>query len=552
MFNWIIEKARTQGADRDKAHKYLLEMEDAKFRDLMQGHDDFVPYMEKVKDPSILIGTATDSFGQGVPVRIETDKIPANWIVQGGVGTGKTTFVTSVLARAMEHDYPIGVVDCKEGFFDAALRWTAALAYRMEPARREQFIRTLAVINPFSDALVPLNVCKVVPGSTPEIQAYNVCLSLSRLYSSDMSFHMENILRHLLLLLTESGLTLVEAPLVMQDDNLRNILVLRSTYRPVKDFFLSAYDNLPPSSKTSLLTRIQNLLLAENIKLMLGADDLIDLKTILDRGHPLFMFLGKGPDAPEEQVDLMASLILQLLFQAALSTVSDKRRPYQIIMDEFFHLLEAPALEKRFNTALTTFRSFGVMFSLVMHNFSQVPGGLRENIINHCYYMAIFRTSSRNAQNFGDFLPEHDAAYLKQVLRKTGRPPSKHEVRAHLIENLERLPDRHCYWYDKRKPYRALLLRVPDISTPEESAGISKNELEDFMKSEGILLGGYAQPKEELRRQIEARRKRLEEMTRLPPVHFSSEPEHIDAPAGANAGPGEKNSRGKKKKPGLG
>src|SRR5262249_26118788 len=150
---------------------------------------------------------------------------------------------------------------------------------------------------------------------------------------------------------------------LMQDDVLRGKLVQRSTNPAVKDFFLRTYPSVPPNSKSSLLTRIQSLLLPEKLRLMLGADDFIDLKGILDRGHPLFIFLGKGPDVPEEQVDLIGSLILQLLFQSSYSADS-VRRPYQIVLDEFFHLLDAPALEKRFETALTTLRSFGVNLSL--------------------------------------------------------------------------------------------------------------------------------------------------------------------------------------------
>lgn len=549
-FDWCVETIRGRQSDWIKARKYVAESARSSFKEIMQGYDAFVPCMDEVSEPSILIGTAKDSLGNEVPVRIATDEIHRNWLVTGGTGSGKTSFVASVFARALEHGYGIGLVDCKEGFFDSALRQVSAMAYRMESPRRQQFIRSLAVINPFSDALVPLNICKLLPGTNPEIQAYDVCLSLSRLFSSDMGFQMENILRHLLLLLIEADLTLVEAPEVMQDDLLRDILVSRSTNPAVKDFFLRAYPSVPSNSKFALLTRIQNLLLAENIKLMLGADDLIDLKTILDRGQPLFMFFGKGSGAPEEQVAVLASLVLQLLFQAAFNTKSGKRRPYQIILDEFFHLLDAPALEKRFETALTTLRSFGVMISLVMHNFSQVSGALRESILNNCDYTAVFRTHSRNAQFFGEFLPELDPEIVRETLKKTGRQPAKHEVRAQLMSRLQQLPNRHCYFYDKQKPYRALLLRAPDVPTPEQALGISEDALEDFIHKEGILLGGYALPKDELRRQIENRQRRLKEITRLPPVHLKVVPDSNGSSA-ANIEPGE-NSSTKRKRPKIG
>jgi hypothetical protein len=550
MIEWFVETMRGRQSDWLKARKYIFEAANSSFKEMMQGYDAFVPYMDKIDDPSILIGTAKDSVGKEVPVRIATSEIHRNWLITGGTGSGKTSFITSVFARALEHGYGIGVVDCKEGFFDSALRQVAAMAYRMETVQRQEFIRRLAVINPFSDALVPLNVCKLIPGNTPEIQAYDVCLSLSRLFSSDMGFQMENILRHLLLLLIEADLTLVEAPELMQADLLRDILVNRSTNPAVKDFFLRAYPSVPSNSKFALLSRIQNLLLAENIRLMLGADDLIDLKAVLDKGQPLFMFFGKGQGAPEEQVGILASLVLQILFQAAFSTKSGKRRPYQILLDEFFHLLDAPALEKRFETALTTLRSFGVMLSLVMHNFSQISGTLRESILNNCDYTAVFRTHSRNANFFGDFLPELDPEIVAASLKKTGRAPAKHEVRAQLLSRLQQLPDRHCYFYDKQKPYRALLVRVPTVPRPESTLGISEEALDEFMHKQGIFRGGYALPKQELRRQIETRQRRLKEITRLPPVHLHAVPEN-NAPTTANAEPGE-NTSSKRKRPKIG
>src|SRR5207253_9453291 len=97
-----------------------------------------------------------------------------------------------------------------------------------------------------------------------------------------MGFHMENILRHLLLLLMESELSLVEAPVVLRDDVLRGILAERSKNQAIKEFFFRIYPELAQISKDALMARLQSLLLPENLRLMLGADDLIDLKALLD------------------------------------------------------------------------------------------------------------------------------------------------------------------------------------------------------------------------------------------------------------------------------
>jgi hypothetical protein len=145
-----------------------------------------------------------------------------------------------------------------------------------------------------------------------------------------------------------------------------------------------------------------------------------------------------------------------------------------------------------------------------MQNFSQISGTLRDTILGNCDVMAIFRTSSRNAQYFGDFLPELDPEIVEKALQKTGKPPHRMEVRSQLTERIQRLPDRHCYFYDRRRPYRALLLRVPDVPHPHEPIHISREKLAEFMTAQGIRQGRAGLSKAVLRGQIEARRARLQ------------------------------------------
>src|SRR5439155_68171 len=141
---------------------------------------------------------------------------------------------------------------------------------------------------------------------------------------------------------------LVEAPLILQDEIVRGLLVARSQHPMVREFFMRTFLSVPNASKDALLTRLQALVLPENLRLMLGADDLIDFAGTFDRGDPLFVFLGMGPGVPQELVEILGTLILQLIFQGAAGGSLRRRRPYLVIADEFFHLIDVPALAKRF------------------------------------------------------------------------------------------------------------------------------------------------------------------------------------------------------------
>ncbi len=513
MIERWIEIVRGRGRDTEQARAHLIGAALAAYRNATEGHDAFLQAAQHSAGAAFVVGIASDSTGARVPVRLGAKAMAAHWLIQGGTGTGKTTFVTRFVAWALTHRVPIGVIDCKSGFFRAVVQWAGALAYRMAPAERAAFLRRLAIIDPFGDALVPLNVCRALPGVSPETRAYDVTLALSRLFDTALSLHMENILRHTVILLTAAHLSLVEAPAVLEDELLRGVLVERYGDRRLKEFFFRTYPTLPESSKHALGARLQALLMPENLRLMLGADECIDLRGIVTRGDPLIAFLGKGLNVPEELVTVIGSLLLQLLWQGAYAS-GGRHRPYLVVLDEFFHLLEAPGLADRFGTALTTLRSFGMHLCAVMHHFTQVPPSLRETFLAHCDLMALFRTSSRNVEFFGDFLPEVDAAMVAAALRRTGEAPPRGAMRRAIAEQLQRLPDRHCFWADRRQPYRSVRLRVPDFPAPHEIVRLSERELDAFTAECYVSTGGYAVQREVLQTQIAVRQQRLDALLR--------------------------------------
>ena len=207
MLQRWIEAVRGRARDRHKARAHVVDAAAAAYRDAVADHDAFARAAENITGPSFLVGTANDSMGTPVPVRLPVYAMLVHWLVQGGTGTGKTTFVTAFVAWALAHGVPIGVVDCKSGFFQAVMQWAGALAYLMNPAERAAFRRRLVIISPFGNTLVPLNICRVPPGVSAELVAYDVTLALSRLFETALSVHMENIMRHAMLLLSAADLS---------------------------------------------------------------------------------------------------------------------------------------------------------------------------------------------------------------------------------------------------------------------------------------------------------------------------------------------------------
>lgn len=517
MLRNIIELVRGRMTDYAKAQAYLRLFAAETYGSGFGANS--AAALDDQDTPSITIGTARGPDGDAVPVNMSAG-YRGHATILGTTGSGKTKSSEHQFAERLWLGGGVGEVDFKNDLHPTCLRWAGAYAYELPEAQRPAFIRRLAIVNPFAaDALPPFNVCQEFAGWSREVQAYEVTKSLSRLFDQGLTFHGENVLRHLLILLMEQRLSLVEAPDVLQDELLRAMLVEHSRNDGVREFFHRTYAEVPLVAKQALCTRLQSLLLPENVRLMLGADSIIDLRTILDRGQPLLAFFGKGGGVPEEQAEMLAGLFLNLFFQAAYST-SGRTRPYTMMLDEFFHIL-TPALTRRFNSALTTLRSYGVNLMLILHTFSQVEASLRETILGNCDALGIFRTSGKNAEWLGDFLPNHDPELAAAMLRRSGEFPSSRTMRAAMIERLQRLPNRQCFWYDRRQPHRAILMRVPDVPEPHEAVRLSAGELDRFIQDNAIHVGGYALPKTVLRGQIAARQERLRQLMR-PPIRLAA------------------------------
>lgn len=538
---------RGRQIDREKAWDYLADEAEAAFREAVGDYDQFVEHVRDVNTPSLMLGTARDAGGHAVPVHYALKDLFGFGVVQGGQGTGKTFLQAHILAACLAHGLPVGCFDFKEGLHELALQWCGAIAYRMDAAARQAFIKRLHIVNPFGATLAPFNVCHVPPGTSRKAQAYDITDVLSRMDDHGLSTSMGLALRHLILLLMEHDLSLVEAPQILQDPVLRKVLVERSTDAEVKTFFHQTYEHLPRPSIDALLRRLTDLLFFDPLRLMLGADTCTDYKGIFDRGDPLFGFLGKGPDIPEEFMQLFGTLHLQFLFKAAYATRGGARQPYQLVLDEFFHLL-SPSLSTRFERGLDSLRSFGIFFTLIMHQFGQISPNLRRAILTHCYLAFIFRSEPDNARHFGRFLPDVDPDYARAQFDKTGEFPSPKEMQARQSEHLERLPARHFFLNDRRRPYRAIRIAGCDIQAPHKAVGLSERALDRFIDAEGIRIGAVGQSKAELERQIDARQDRLQAWLR-PPIaaQTAANPPAPQMPASPDTTSGRTASRPKSK-----
>lgn len=504
MFESLIEALRRPPLDRLKARGVIRQQSAAAFRAAMGDYDAFVPVVSNLRAPSFLVGSATNSAGERVPVHLSLRDLESHWMITGSTGSGKSRFVTGLFLCLLECLLGVALIDCKEGLFEAALRWLGAVARRLPADARAAFAQRVTVIDLFGSRLAPLNFCRRIPGVSLHTQASDMALAVERLFEIGFSMHMSTIMRWLIVLLISAELTLADATLLLEDEVLRGILVERSGIRALQEFFLRTYPAMPESPKTALLMRLHALFFSESL-LALGADEMVDFRRIIERGEVLVVSLGKR--GPEDDVKVVGNLLLQALFSAAYS--AGRHPSFCVLVDEFFHLLDAPNLAARFAGALVTLRSFGVSLCLTLHGFGQLQPALRDILINSCDLNAIFRNSARNAEQLADFAPSVDPEMVTRALRNGTAPPSASEVRRLQMERLQRLPRQEFWWYDHRQPYRAIHVRGSDVPDAHVAAGMSERGLDLFIDEVGLRTGSVSLAPDEIRQQIAARRDRL-------------------------------------------
>jgi len=502
---------RVRGADRDRerARHYERLRSKAALADALEDQDELAGHLDRLPKTGFPIGHANTAAGL-ILMRVPREAALTSWLVMGSSGSGKTTAVKALYRWGLGNGLLIDMVDCKGDLYRPALREIAAFVKPLPADVRAEFVKHLLVIKLSGDLVVPKNPCRLGPGTTAESVAYDLTLAFAR-YSaavgSALSVHMESVLRHSLLMMCEAKLSPLEIPLVLHHETLRTTLALRSENPLVREFFLGIFPTLPPGSAPALAARLQAAFMHDDVRLPFGADGNADFRDVILSGHRMVISLEKG-GAPEAIVDLYGSLFIQDLCRSIFAA-HGKGPPRLIFFDEFFHLLEAPAVAARFCTLLSSSRTFGVHPGFVMHQFAQAGREVREALLANVGIALIFRTSEANATHLGDFLPASDAALVERALRRGESPPSRAATRAFLMERLQRQENRVAYLWDRRQPYNSVRVRIQDYREPHDVLGIGSEELDEFVEISGIARGGYAVSRDVVRRQIGERQERL-------------------------------------------
>ncbi len=440
--------------------------------------------LAKRPEGSVLIGTS--SADPSIEVRIAWPDIvgAGHALVLGGSGSGKTravgAIVREILRRTANGRPPCNVVilDHKSEFVDLSRKLLSEILRALPSDAANRVLDDLVVMNPFSaTALVPMQILKPEAGVIPEIQAFEITSLVDRLGGADLGVRQDSFLFHAVLLGITRALSLPELAGLLSDPAALASAAATSSSAEVREFFgaRAGATRLAATSLEGVRARLHRLLRLPSTRLMLGARDSISFRSLLDR-KIVFVDVGSPPLGCEDLGRFWSGLVMLKLTRAIFERrPEDAACPVAVFVDEWQEGLGAGGdMAEHYERVLSMARSRSVSFWLISQSLAgaaKVSASLPKMVATNTNLQLLFRASPEDARAMAHLLP---------VTGRRTRPPSApwlHEKKSpfltpqeeliSLTNGVTSLPDRTFYLWNRKRPYRAELVRAVEVAPPE-------------------------------------------------------------------------------------
>jgi len=215
----------------------------------------------------------------------------------------------------------------------------------------------------------------------------------------------------------------------------------RKKLKQVKDpttvyFFNQEYEALRKGI-TPLLTRIDTFLRPKPIRSMFIQPSGIDFRKCMDENKIILVKLSQGL-VGKENSQLLGSIILSKINQAALSRQdSSQRPPFYVYLDEFHNVI-TPSISE----ILEGSRKYGLGLILAHQQLSQIKSQeIQESVLTNCFTQICFRLgnsdANRLAHSYSGFITE-DFMNLNtgEAIAKVGRSLDDFSLETELPQRL--------------------------------------------------------------------------------------------------------------------
>jgi hypothetical protein len=324
--------------------------------------------------------------------------------VMAPTGTGKSTFLMSLILQDIEAGKSVVVLDEKGDLIDDVLR--------RYPLKR---MVDLVVLDPTE--LAPVGLNPLAHPRNPELVADQLLGIFSNLFRDSFGPRTADVLHASLTTLARWGEgSLAVLPMLLTNPGLRHRIVGHSSDPLGTGPFWAWYEKLSPAEMQQIIApsmnKLRPFLLRPDLRAVVGqVKPRFDLKQLLTKRRVLLVSLAKGQLGPEGSA-LLGSVLLNQLFQTILSRSSipaAKRHPIGIYLDEFQGYLKLPG---DVGEALAQARSMNAQFTLAHQHLDQLPINLKASVLANARSRVLFQLAPDDAKKMANGHPELTPADL--------------------------------------------------------------------------------------------------------------------------------------------
>jgi len=259
------------------------------------------------------------------------------------------------------------------------------------------------------------------------------------------------------------------APLIM-DPIARASVAARSPNAEVRRFFAEGRP-LPVSSAAGLQARFSRLLRLPATRLMLGARGCVDFRLLL-RDKIVLANLGSPPLGCEDIARWWSGLITLKTTRAIFERdPEESQRRVLLAVDEWQEGLAAgDEIAENYERVLAMARSKGVALMLMSQSLAgaaKVSSSLPKIVATNTSHQFLFSAAVEDAKAMAQMMPVSLRHRREPAQPWEDRPHNPYltaqEELAKLVDGVTHLPDRTFYYWQRRAPYKAQLVRALDI-----------------------------------------------------------------------------------------
>lgn len=376
-------------------------------------------------------------------------------LIMGSGAKGKSRLIANMVSNdILSGDRAVVVIDSDGHLVDLILRWMAS------HPKGKDFAKRVLVIDPTNkDGCAAYNPLEPPEDDDYQAAASAIVYGFKAIYTeppgSQTQWNQQtaNILRNAALLLMANGKTLTDLPVLLSDNDFRDLLLEKIEKRRNERIeFITLIDqwaNYKKLARTDqwinwtepILNRVTPMLGDPRIRpILTPAQSDLSLRQIIAQHQVLLVKIPQGQ--LDQNASLLGSLLLTGLKQAAMSiaTSSTKRHFTALYLDEFDNFIE----KETFDAITSDTRKFQIGFTAAIKTVQHLPEDFRNQLIINVGTLCAFSLAKKDADMLGPQMFRVDGRKVKHqtitnIFNKVNSSPQFELISDEEKLNIDRL-----------------------------------------------------------------------------------------------------------------